>query len=39
MEEHTTREWIGLAPLARLTQTAVDFLSDFQETVIGAKRA
>jgi tripeptide aminopeptidase len=34
MEEHTTREWIALAPLARLTQTAVDFLSDYQETVM-----
>lgn len=39
MEEHTSREWIALAPLARLTQTAVDFLSEYQETVMGAKRA
>lgn len=30
MEEHTAREWIALALLARLTQLTIDFLSEYQ---------
>ncbi|HKV86051.1 MAG TPA: M20/M25/M40 family metallo-hydrolase [Ktedonobacterales bacterium] len=30
MEEHTEREWIALAPLARLTQVTVNFLSEYR---------
>lgn len=31
MEEHTAREWIALAPLARLTQITVDFLREYED--------
>jgi hypothetical protein len=31
MEEHTAREWIALAPLARLTRITIDCLSEYTE--------
>jgi tripeptide aminopeptidase len=32
MEEHTSAEWIALAPLAELTETAIELLSTYRAT-------